>query len=88
VSAASGDVQLVVVASLVPLEEADPTLAAMLDVIHDTGARSSDGVPVPAVATSGPQPEAKLLSLGAGDLAADFDAHGVAVLTVTLETAP
>jgi hypothetical protein len=88
-TAAFGDAQLVIVASRAPLREADPMLASMLDVIHETGVVvERDGTLTPPSRRAAPGPEAQLFNLGNEALFADFDAHGVAVLTLNLRTSP
>jgi hypothetical protein len=86
-SSAPGEVQLVVVASRAPLEESDPALGAMLDVIRETGTLvDRDGSLRPPDEPSGSEPWR--LDFGPQALHADFDERGVALLTVSLHAAP
>jgi hypothetical protein len=86
---AQGDVQLVIVASRDPLTEVDPMLSSMLDVIRDTGVIVDRDGSLKAVGSGqGMKPEEQLFNIGSGALTADFDGNGVAVLTLSLHTAP
>lgn len=82
-----GDAQLVIVASRSALGEADPLLSSMLDTIRETGVLvDSDGQIVQKGQSAGPP--ALPMDLRSQALHADFDERGVALLTLTLHTAP
>jgi hypothetical protein len=84
-----GEAQFVVVASRQPLQQADPTMASMLQVIRETGVLvDPEGRLTPPLHETDANPEEQLLNLGSDSLYADFDAHGVAVLTLTLQATP
>jgi hypothetical protein len=84
----SGEAQFVVVASQKPLHHADPTMASM-QVIRETGVLvDHEGRLTPPMHETDANPEEQLLNLGSDSLYADFDAHGVAVLTLTLQATP
>ena len=86
---AAGEAQFVVVASRTPLERADPAMASMLQVIHETGVLvDHQGRLTPPMHEAHANPEEALLNLASDSLYADFDAHGVAVLTLTLHATP
>ncbi len=86
---APGEAEFVVVASQSPLREADPTLSAMLNVIRETGVPVDDeGNVTPPMRAADDATEDQLLNLGSDSLYADFDEHGVAVLTLSLHASP
>ncbi len=86
---AAGEAQFVVVASRTPLKRADPAMASMLQVIHETGVLvDHQGRLTPPLHEADTNPEEALLNLASDALYADFDAHGVAVLTLTLQATP
>jgi hypothetical protein len=83
---ASGEAQLVIVASRAPLGESDPVMGSMFDVIRETGTlveRDGSLRPPPP----GQEP-ASAVQLDATTTAmhADFDEHGVAMLTIPLRS--
>ncbi len=83
----SGEAQLVLVASRDDLNEIDPMLSAMLDVIRDTGILvDRDGsLQRPEGGTA--QTSEPLFAVDSTDvLSADFDPHGVAVLPISLQS--
>lgn len=87
-TAASGEAQLVIVASRDALDEADPLLAAMLDAIHETGVLVDRDGSLKRPETGPSQAQAPLFNVDNEEaLAADFDHHGVAVLPISLQTA-
>lgn len=82
-----GDAQLMVVASLSPLVEADPMVHALLEAIRETGnVVDADGHLRPP--PPGAEPAAIPMELGGPTrgLFADFDERGVAMLPVLLHT--
>jgi hypothetical protein len=83
-----GEAQLVIVASRQPLEESDPVIGSMLDVIRDTGTlveRDGSLRPPPP----GTEPASGVsLDVGGKGLHADFDENGVAMLMIPLRSAP
>lgn len=84
-----GEAEFVVVASQLPLHEADPTMSAMLRVIRETGVLvDHQGNVTPPMRAADDTTEDQLLNLGSDSLYADFDEHGVAVLTLTLHASP
>ncbi|MFT3921635.1 MAG: hypothetical protein QM778_03785 [Myxococcales bacterium] len=86
---ASGEAQLVVVASRKSLSASDPAMASMLEVIRETGVLVDEhGRLTPPLRADEGTPEDQLLNLGTRALYADFDEHGVAVLTLSLHTSP
>lgn len=85
----TGDAQFVVVVARNRLHESDPTMAAMLDVIRETGVLvDHEGRLTPPMRAVEGNPEEILLNLGTDSLYADFDDNGVAVLTLTLHSTP
>lgn len=86
---APGEAEFVVVASRDPLHDADPTMASMLRVIRETGVLvDHEGNLTPPLREPGDDTPEQLLNLGSDSLYADFDEHGVAVLTLTLQASP
>lgn len=84
-----GEAEFVVVASRDPLHDADPTMASMLNVIRETGVLvDHEGNLTPPMREADDHTEDQLLNLGSDSLYADFDEHGVAVLTLTLQASP
>ncbi len=83
---APGEAQLFVVASQTPLEESDPTMQMMLDVIRDTGTLvDRDGSLRPPPPGTAPPPD--MLKLDTSEnLFANFDEHGVVMLAISLRT--
>jgi hypothetical protein len=83
-----GEAQLVIVASRAPLDESDPVMGTMLDVIRDTGTLvQRDGSLRPPPPGQEPASGVQLDSDMRG-LHADFDERGVAMLTIPLRSGP
>ena len=82
-----GEAQLFIVASEKPLVEADPTMYALLQAIHETGTHvDRQGGIHPA---RDPDPTAEALHFDTqAEMHADFNEWGVAMLGLSLRAAP
>ena len=88
-SRAAGEAQLVIVASREPLSSSDPMMGSIFDLSRDQGTLvERDGSVRPPPPGSGPSLDGVSLDLGAEGLHADFDARGLAMLTIPVRAAP
>lgn len=86
---AAGEAQLVIVASREPLSSSDPMMGSIFDLIREQGTLvERDGSVRPPPPGAGPSLEGVSLDLGPEGLHADFDARGLAMLTIPLRAAP
>jgi hypothetical protein len=85
---ARGEAQLVIVASRGILGDADPPLAAMLDAIRDTGVVVERDGSIYRNANGASGLQELPVDLSSQALHAEFDARGVALVTLSLRTAP
>lgn len=84
----TGEGQLVIVASRDLLDEVDPLLAAMLDAIRETGLLVDRDGSLNRKSHAAAQPEVPMFNVDSEEtLHADFDAQGVAVLPLSLQSA-
>jgi hypothetical protein len=89
VSRALGEAELFIVATHVPLEQADPGIAAMFDVIRETGVIVDRDGSIRPPRQDPPQPSEGLrLDVQTHTLYADFDDKGVALLSLPLRAKP
>jgi hypothetical protein len=89
ISRALGEAELFIVASRAPLEQADPGIAAMFNVIRETGVLvDRDGTLSPPRESTEPPGQGLQLDVATRTFYADFDDKGVALLSLPLRADP